>query len=68
MLCCEDRQDADSELKIDLLDSLFWTDSNVLKYIENEKLQFKTFIANCIAVIRELTTPQQWRYDTQQSF
>lgn len=52
-----------SELQMALLDSTFWTDSTtVLKYIENEKLRFKTFVANRIAVIRELTKPQQWRY------
>lgn len=51
------------ELQMNLLDSIFWTDSTtVLKYIENETLRFKTFVANRIATIRETTTPQQWRY------
>lgn len=52
-----------TELQMNLLESTFWTDSTtVLKYIENENLRFKTFVANRIAVIRELTNPQQWRY------
>ncbi|KAL7831201.1 hypothetical protein SRHO_G00307040 [Serrasalmus rhombeus] len=52
-----------NELQLDLLQSMFWTDSTtVIKYIENDKLRFKTFVANRIAVIRAHTTPQQWRY------
>ncbi len=51
------------ELEMELLDSVFWTDSTtVLRYIDNEKLHFKTFVANRIAIIRESTKPQQWRY------
>lgn len=51
------------ELQMDLLNSTFWTDSTtVLKYIENETLYFKTFIANPIATIREAIKPQQWKY------
>ncbi|XP_057184323.1 uncharacterized protein LOC130550835 [Triplophysa rosa] len=51
------------ELEVKLLESTFWTDSTtVLRYIENEKLRFKTFVANRIAIIRESTKPQQWRY------
>ncbi|KAJ8333724.1 hypothetical protein SKAU_G00410430 [Synaphobranchus kaupii] len=51
------------ELQMDLLNSAFWTDSTtVLKYIENETLRFKTFVANRIATIREATRPQQWKY------
>ncbi len=51
------------ELEMELLDSVFWTDgTTVLRYIDNEKLCFKTFVANRIAIIRESTKPQQWRY------
>ena len=51
------------ELQMDLLDSIFWTDSTtVLKCTENKSLRFKTFVAIRIATIRETTTPQQWRY------
>ena len=51
------------ELQMDLINSTFWTDSTtVLKYIENEKLRFKTFVANRIAVIRESTKLEQWKY------
>ncbi|XP_059371009.1 uncharacterized protein LOC132158999 [Carassius carassius] len=51
------------ELELELFESVFWTDSTtVLRYIDNEGLRFKTFVANRIAVIRESTRPQQWRY------
>lgn len=39
-----------SELRMNLLDSTFLTDSTtVLKYKESEKPRFKTFVADCIA-------------------
>ena len=45
------------------IDSWFWTDSTtVLRYIRNEKTRFHTFVANRLAVIREGTSPKQWRY------
>ncbi len=48
------------ELEMELLDFVFWTDStNVLRYIDIEKLSFKTFVANRIAIIRESTKLQQ---------
>ncbi|KAJ8385589.1 hypothetical protein AAFF_G00184510 [Aldrovandia affinis] len=51
------------ELQVPLERSIFWTDSTtVLKYIENETARFKTFVANRISIIREATTPTQWRY------
>lgn len=57
------KMDKIKELKFQLKESVFWTDSTtVLKYIENEKLRFQTFVANRIAVIRETTRPGQWRY------
>ena len=45
------------------IESWFWTDSTaVLRYIRNERTRFHTFVANRLAVIREGTSPQQWRY------
>lgn len=52
-----------AELKFQLDDSIFWTDStSVLKYINNEDRRFQTFVANRIATIREATKPSQWRH------
>lgn len=52
-----------SELQIPLDESVFWTDStSVLKYIANETRRFRTFVANRVSTIRELSTPEQWRY------
>lgn len=51
------------ELKIDLLDSVFWTDStSVLKYIGNETSRFKVFVANRVSQILKASGPVQWRY------
>ena len=45
------------------IDSWFWTDSTtVLRYIRNEKTRFHTFVTNRLAVIREGSSPTQWRY------
>ncbi|XP_048039585.1 uncharacterized protein LOC125264365 [Megalobrama amblycephala] len=51
------------ELELELHESVFWTESTtVLRYIDNENLSFKTFVANRIAIIQESTRPQQWWY------
>lgn len=51
------------ELKVEVDSTWFWTDSTtVLKYINNQKTRFHTFVANRIAVIAEATEPEQWRY------
>lgn len=57
------------ELEIELQDSAFWTDSTaVLKYIANEALRLKTFVANRIAVIKENTNVEQWNHvDTSEN-
>lgn len=45
------------ELKLQLQESDFWTDStSVLKYIKNEDTHFHTFVANRVSTIREVTT------------
>ncbi|KAK3726813.1 hypothetical protein QZH41_019603 [Actinostola sp. cb2023] len=42
---------------------VFWTDSMItLNYINNESRRFKTYVANRITEIRELTNPDQWRH------
>ena len=49
------------DLKVDSVK--FWTDSTcVLQYINNESNRFKTFVANRIAIIHELSSPSCWRY------
>ena len=51
------------ELKLEVDSTWFWTDSTtVLKYLNNQKTRFHTFVANRIAVIAEATKPEQWRY------
>lgn len=51
------------ELQMDLLDSVFWTDSqSVLKYIRNETSRFKVFVANRVSQILKASHPIQWRY------
>ena len=42
---------------------VFRTDSTVvLKYINNDKARYKIFVANRIALIREHTTKDQWKF------
>lgn len=51
------------EVQMELQESAYWTDSTtVLKYIDNNTRRFKTFVANRICTIRELTKPTQWSY------
>lgn len=51
------------ELRLQLENSVFWTDSQtVLKYIKNEDKRFQTFVANRVSYIRDRTLLQQWRY------
>ena len=49
--------------EIDIHDSVFWTDSvTVIRYIRNEHTRFQTFVCNRLAVIRDVSSPTQWRY------
>ena len=52
------------EIEIPLsMPSMFWSDSmSVLRYIKNETKRFYTFVANRISMIRDGSTPNQWRY------
>ncbi|XP_033098562.1 uncharacterized protein LOC117102417 [Anneissia japonica] len=50
-------------MTIKLEPSIFWTDSQtVLKYISNEKARYPVFVANRVAVIRDGSTLDSWRY------
>ena len=43
--------------------SVFWTDSmSTLKCIRNVKTRFKTFVANRLAIIHDVTLPDDWKY------
>jgi len=51
------------ELRIPLLNSVFWTDSTtVLQYLTNHRKRFKMFVANRIAKILDKSSPDQWHY------
>ena len=51
------------ELEYEDMQEFFWTDSKVvLGYINNEARRFHTFVANRVELIRERTTPDQWKY------
>ena len=56
-------------LQIPIDGSVFWTDSTtVIRYIRNEHTRFHTFVCNRVAVIRDASSPEQWRYvDTSQN-
>ena len=51
------------EINLEIHQSFFWTDSEaVLRYIRNKTSRFKTFVANRLAVIHDITIPSQWNY------
>ncbi|XP_046873085.1 uncharacterized protein LOC124465379 [Hypomesus transpacificus] len=51
------------ELHMQLQPSVFWCDSTtVLKYIKNETSRFRTFVANRVSEILEVSQVSQWRY------
>ena len=52
-----------NELEIPIYKITFWTDSmTVLRYIANDSKRFHTYVANRVAIIREDSSPSQWRY------
>jgi hypothetical protein len=56
-----------AEIDVPIDASLFWTDSTcVIGYIANEDKRFQTFVANRVAIIREVSSPSQWRYVSTQ--
>ena len=51
------------EFRLTLQDPIFWTDSTiVLYYIENETARYPVFVANRVAIIRDGSRPDQWRW------
>ena len=51
------------ELDLEVDSVTLWTDSTcVLQYLNNESNRFKTFVANRIALIHDLSSPSSWRY------
>jgi len=51
------------ELDLNISKSTFWTDSTlVLHYIANTERRFRTFVANRVAIIRNMSTIDQWRH------
>ena len=51
------------ELNYNIDETYFWTDSmTVLRYVSNESSRYQTFVSNRIAVIREASNVNQWRY------
>jgi hypothetical protein len=52
-----------SELDLSISESYFWTDSLiVLQYISNDSTRLKTFVANRVSEVRQLTNVEQWRF------
>ncbi len=51
------------ELEFPIDRTVFWTDSEtVLKYIRNDRARYPVFVANRIAVIRDGSDVDQWKY------
>ena len=51
------------ELDFVIHDSFFYTSSTcVLRYVANDDKRYKTFVANCVAAIREHSLPSQRKY------
>ena len=52
-----------AELKIEGLETFFWTDSKVvIGYVSNDSKRFHLFVANRVQYIRDHTSPEQWSY------
>lgn len=51
------------EIDLKISEVYFWTDSKLtLQYINNESRRFKTYVANRVTEIREVSQPSQWRH------
>ena len=52
-----------SVLENECVVSTFWSDSQiVLAYLQSESGRFKVFVANRVSMIRQYSSPEQWRY------
>eukprot|EP00794_Sanderia_malayensis_P005087 gene5087-biopygen4147 len=52
-----------SELEMNIDKAFFWIDSTTtLRYIFNETRRFHTFVANRVGLIRDCSSPDQWKY------
>ena len=51
------------ELDLKVNKTVFWSDSvSTIQYIRNRTKRFKTFIANRLAIIHDVTKPTDWKY------
>ena len=51
------------EIDLNISSTFFWTDSQItLQYIRNESRRFKTYVANRVCEIRQVSEPTQWRH------
>ncbi|XP_062573639.1 uncharacterized protein LOC134235517 [Saccostrea cucullata] len=63
VLSTEIAQYISEQLDIDLSKFLFHSDSKVvLGYITNQSRRFYTYVSNRVARIRQVTSPNQWKY------
>ena len=52
-----------NELDYERIEEFYWTDSKVvLGFINNESRRFHVYVANRVQLIRDYTSPSQWRY------
>lgn len=52
-----------AELDYEDVEEFYWTDSEVvLGFINNESRRFHVYVANRVQLIRDHTSPKQWRY------
>ena len=52
-----------NELDNERIEELYWTNSKaVLGFIKNESRRFHVDVANRLQLIRDYTSPSQWRY------
>ena len=63
VVACRLYQQVMRELELKIDQTILWTDSMiVLSYIRNPTKRFKTFVANRLAIIHDVTTVDQWKY------
>ena len=51
------------EIDLNISSTFFWTNCQImLQYIRNEARRFKTYVANRVCEIRQVSEPSQWRH------